>query len=184
MGYHAHGPKGAEGPHPLCTVPTLTTRRMVSPRTSGDLLYPHCLRQGSLEVRKAREGVIPAGSQGPGAEMQAGVVIALHAGAAQRPLHRRWALWELPSRPPAPASAPSVAGQSIGHSPSANKRATSGPRLGEPPGPPCSWAPAGVELAKGWEMVDTGWVRRVVQPRPRIWCPHPPHALSLGKLQE
>lgn len=82
------------------------------------------------QVRKAGEGVIPAGSQGPGAELQAGVVIALRAGAAQRPLHRLWALWELPSRPPAPASAASVAGQSIGRSPSAKERATSGPLLG------------------------------------------------------
>ena len=184
MGYHAHSPPGAGAPHPLCAVPTLTTHQMVSPRISRALLYPHCLGQGSLEVRKAREGVIPAGSQGPGAELQAGVIIALCAGTAQCPLHWLWALWELPSRPPAPASAASVAGQSRGHSPSAKKRATSGPLLGEPPGSLCSWAPAGVDLAKGWKMVDARWVRQAMQPRPRIWCPHPPHTLSLGKVLE
>lgn len=52
------------------------------------------------------------------------------------------------------------------------------------PGPPRSWALAGVELAKGWEMVGTGWARHALQPRPRIWDPHPPQALSLGKLLE
>lgn len=81
--------------------------------------------------------VIPPDSQGAGAEVQAGAVLALHTSAALCPLGGLWALREQPRGPPA-AEAPPVVGQSIGHSLSAKDRAASGLHVDKPAWPPHS----------------------------------------------
>lgn len=68
------------------------------------------------------QGAVPADSQGSGAEALTGGVVARRTSTAQRPLGGLWAPRKRCCGPPA-AGVSSVAGQSIGHSPSAKHRA-------------------------------------------------------------